>query len=126
MALELPMLSQRMRVLRIPLIIVLLALDASSQLRFDAASVRPSHAACQGRSDFSPSHGALTVENVALLGIISRAYGLTDDRVSGPAWLDSECYDIHAKASNNVPDRDLMQMLQPLLKERFHLIALWR
>lgn len=62
-------------------------------------------------------------QNVTLRRIISRAYGLTDDPVSGPAWLDSECYDIRAKASHNVPDRDLMQMIQPLLKERRHLIA---
>lgn len=101
----------------------MLALDASSQARFEAASVRPSRAACQGRWDFSAAHGTVTAENAPLLRIISRAYNLTDDRISGPAWLDSECYDIHAKASTNTPDRDLMQMLQSLLTERFHLIA---
>jgi len=112
-----------MNLLKISSILVLLALNALSQSHFEAASVRPSRAACQGRWSFSTSHGALTAENAPLLRIISRAYNLTDDRISGPAWLDSECYDIRAKASNNVPDRDLMQMLQSLLKERFHLIA---
>jgi len=43
--------------------------------------------------------------------------------VSGPAWIESQCYDIRAKASTNVADRDLMRMLQTLLRERFHLVA---
>lgn len=93
-------------------------------LRFDVASVRRNQtAACQGRWDFSYSHGALTAENAPLRRIISRAYNMTDDRVSGPAWLDSECYDIRAKASSPVPDKDLVQMLQGLLMERFHMVA---
>ena len=75
------------------------------ELRFDAASVRPNHtAACQGRWNFSASHGTVTAENAPLLRIVSRAYNLTDDRVSGPAWLDSECYDITAKAAGDVTD----------------------
>jgi uncharacterized protein (TIGR03435 family) len=97
---------------------------ASPELRFDVASVKPNRtAACRGRWDFSTSHGTLTAENAPLLRIISRAYNLTDDRVSGPAWIDSQCYDIRAKASNNVPAGDLMRMLQALLAERFHLVA---
>ena len=65
----------------------------------------------------------VNAENAPLLRIVSRAYHLTDDRVSGPVWLDSQCYDIRAKAARGVPDRDLMPMLQALLEERFHLAA---
>ena len=93
-------------------------------LRFDAASVRPNHTAgCRGRWNFSASHRTVTAENAPLLRIVSRAYNLTDDRVSGPAWLDSECYDITAKAAGDVTDHDLMAMLKELLKDRFHLVA---
>jgi len=96
----------------------------SPELRFDVASVKPNRTAgCLGRWEFSTSHGMLTAENAPLLRIISRAYNLTDDRVSGPAWIESQCYDIRAKASGNAPDHDLMRMLQALLKERFHLVA---
>lgn len=105
------------------LILLTFLAQNSSRLRFDAASVRPSRAACQGRWDFSLSHGALTAQNAPLLRIISRAYSLTDDRVSGPAWLDSECYDIRAKAGADLPDSDVKQMLQSLLSERFHLVV---
>jgi uncharacterized protein (TIGR03435 family) len=95
-----------------------------SALRFEVASVRPNQAAgCRGRWDFTASHGTVTAENAPLLRIVSRAFNLTDDRVSGPSWIESQCYDIKAKASGGVPDRDLMPMLQALLKERFHLVA---
>ncbi len=93
-------------------------------LRFEVASVKPNRTAeCRGRWDFSAAHATVTAENAPLVRIISRAFNLTDDRVSGPAWLDSQCYDIRAKASGSVPDRDLMAMLQTLLAERFHLVA---
>jgi uncharacterized protein (TIGR03435 family) len=105
------------------LFLLTLLAQNSPRVRFEAASVRPSRAACQGRWDFSFSNGKLTAQNAPLLRIISRAYNLADDRVSGPAWLESECYDIRAEASNNVSDPDLMRMLRTLLEERFHLVA---
>jgi uncharacterized protein (TIGR03435 family) len=105
-------------------IIIHCGLHAQPGPRFAIASVKPNRTfACQGRWDFRTAHGSLTAENAPLRRIISRAYNLTDDRVSGPAWLDSQCYDIRAKAPTAVSDRDLMPMLQQLLKERFHLVA---
>ena len=86
------------------------------ELRFDAASVRLNQTAgCRGRWDFSASRGTVSAQNAPLLRIVSRAYNLTDDRIVGPAWLDSECYDITAKAAKEATDRDLMAMLQGLL-----------
>jgi uncharacterized protein (TIGR03435 family) len=96
----------------------------SSELRFEVASVKQNHTSdCRGRWDFAASHATVTAENAPLRRIISRAYKLTDDRISGPGWIDSQCYDIRAKAPAGAPDRDLMLMLQSLLVERFHLIA---
>lgn len=107
---------------------VFLALAAahaqSSELRFEVASVKQNRASdCRGRWDFSASHATVTAENAPLRRIISRAYRLTDDRISGPAWIDSQCYDIRAKAPAGATNRDLMAMLETLLVERFHLIA---
>ena len=91
---------------------------------FDVASVHPNvKAACRGLWDFGVSHGTVTAENAPLLRIISRAYNLTDDRVSGPSWLDSQCFDIKAKGPASAPDDEVMAMLRELLKERFHLAA---
>ncbi len=92
--------------------------------RFEVASVRINQSqACRGRWDIRLSHGTLTAENAPLKRIISRAYRLTDDRISGPRWLDSECYDITAKAGADLAERDVMPMLQSLLVERFRLDA---
>jgi uncharacterized protein (TIGR03435 family) len=49
------------------------------------------------------------------------AYHLRAEAVSGPAWLDSERYDVVAKALQTVPPDDLRRMLQALLAERFKL-----
>jgi uncharacterized protein (TIGR03435 family) len=108
--------------------LLLLALSAHPAIlhaqRFDVASVKPNRtAACQGRWDLNVSHGTLTAQNAPLLRIVSRAYHLTDDRVSGPAWLESQCYDIQAKAPAGTPDAAVMSMLQALLQERFHMVA---
>ena len=100
------------------------ALQGQTAARFEVASVRPNRKArCIGPWDFSAAHGMVTAKNAPLLRIVSRAYNLTDDRVSGPAWMDSECYDIKAKAPSGVAEADLMPMLQELLRERFHLVA---
>jgi uncharacterized protein (TIGR03435 family) len=100
------------------------AQTAGPVLRFDVASARPNHTAgCRGRWNLTALHGTLSAENAPLLRIVSRAYNLTDDRVSGPAWIESQWYDIRAKAAGDVPDRDLMPMLRELLQERFHLVA---
>jgi uncharacterized protein (TIGR03435 family) len=99
---------------------VLIAVGLHGQT-FEVASVRQNKIySCQGRWDFRYSHGTVTAENAPLWRIISRAFHMTDDRVTGPAWLDSECYDIRAKASGAVADQDLLGMLQRLLAERFH------
>ena len=94
------------------------------EVRFDAASVKPNDTdGCRGHWNFAALHGTVSAQNAPLLRIISRAYNLTDDRVSGPAWLDSQCYDITAKTTGDLPEHDLMPMLQVLLTERFHLAA---
>jgi len=113
---------------RLPTLLIsataLCAQTAAPGLHFDVASVRQNKRGdCRGRWDFRHSHGAVTAENAPLRRIISRAFNLTDDRVSGPGWLDSTCYDIQAKAPGAAPDPDVMQMLQSLLTERFHMVA---
>jgi len=42
--------------------------------------------------------GTLTITN-ATLKFILRAYGVADAQVAGPAWLDTDRYDIIAKAT---------------------------
>jgi uncharacterized protein (TIGR03435 family) len=66
--------------------------------------------------------GRLTVTNLRLKDVISQAYGVKYYQISGgPAWLDTERFDIEAKAEGD-PSHDLMmRMLQTLLEDRFQL-----
>src|ERR1700733_6724596 len=101
---------------------VAFAQPEAAGLRFEVASVRPNGTpGCKGRWDFSQSPGSLNAENASPKRLISRVYGLTEDRLSGPDWIASECYDIRAKAEGDQPESQMMLMLQALLRERFHL-----
>src|SRR5437773_10483163 len=73
------------------------------------------------------------VTNFTLQKLIQHAYGVQSDRISGgPDWLNSQGYDIDAKADQSVTDelRELgrnqglteqRSMLQALLADRFKL-----
>ncbi len=111
-----------------------LAQSPATNPAFDVASIKPNKS-----SDFrlqmeTLPGGTLRVVNFPLKLIIIKAYGLplqSSQRLSGgPEWIDSEKYDIEAKAEPNaIPvglsgksrsDR-LMLMLQALLADRFKL-----
>jgi uncharacterized protein (TIGR03435 family) len=85
---------------------------------FEVASIRSS-----GKTRESPNMGATTAginyTNVTLRSCIATAYEVQEYRVSGPAWLDSEHYDITAKTDGRATTPQLRQMLQSLLTERF-------
>ena len=58
-----------------------------------------------------------------MVDLIARAYGVEDDFVlGGPAWLDTDRFDILAKAPRTTSDDDIKLMLQALLKDRFNLV----
>jgi len=61
----------------------------------------------------------------ALRILVSAAYNLTPKAISGgPAWMDSELYDIQAKTPGEVRPtlQEQMAMLRGLLSERFSLV----
>jgi uncharacterized protein (TIGR03435 family) len=96
-------------------------------LKFEVASVKPSSA------DTSKSIGSVLLflpgggfrrTNVTLKSLIQTAYSVQDFQVSGAAgWMESEIYDIEAKASAGTdPTRvDVLLMVQTLLADRFKL-----
>ena len=66
-------------------------------------------------------NGTLAAESVSLKSLLQAAYGFGRQRITGPSWLDSDRFDLTGKAPQGVPDSELMQMLQSLLKDRFQL-----
>src|SRR5579883_151928 len=94
----------------------------AQQPRFEVAAIRPSNAD-PGSSGFSSRHGRLVGSNVTLKRSIIGAYSVGPNQVvGGPDWLDSDRFDINAKADEDAGDSKLMLMLQSLLADRFHLV----
>jgi uncharacterized protein (TIGR03435 family) len=91
---------------------------------FDVASVKPSQHAVGRDASGEIVTGAdrLSGRNVTLKDLIAGAYHLERYQVSGgPRWLDSDEFDIDARAGGPVSKEQLGLMLQALLAERFHL-----
>lgn len=90
---------------------------------FEVASVKPNRTAANGGST-ERAGGRITLKNTSLRECIEVAYGIPPGReyeLSGPAWLDSEKFDIVATAPPETSRECVLEMLQTLLAERFHL-----
>jgi uncharacterized protein (TIGR03435 family) len=101
--------------------------------RFDVASVKPAPKGLTRASmDGGPlpagpfnlsghDPGRITWTNVRLMRMMQVAYDLPSDQISGPAWLDSEGYNIVAAFPATTSVSDFRVMVQNLLAERFRL-----
>ena len=95
---------------------------------FDVASVKPTSAGpvilgVWGGATlrFMPG-GAFEANNVTLGSIIRFAYGLRDfQTVGAPEWVDTDRFDIQARAPEGAAESDAPRRLQSLLAERFAL-----
>jgi uncharacterized protein (TIGR03435 family) len=89
--------------------------------RFEVAAVRPAKGD-SGSSGINTAHGRVDAYNVTLKRCIMGAYGIGPNQISGgPAWMETERFEITAKADRPVDGDVLMTMLQTLLAERFQL-----
>jgi uncharacterized protein (TIGR03435 family) len=92
-----------------------------SRPAFEVASVKPDKSGT-GVDRIKRSGGGLVIQNVSLKRLIGMAYGVADGRdylFKGPAWIDSENFDISAKFPPETSDSQMLLMLQRLLDERF-------
>jgi uncharacterized protein (TIGR03435 family) len=96
-----------------------------SEPRFEAASIRPSspEQVAAGSSGCQTTPGLIRCINVTLKRAISGANGIALDRVlGGPAWTESDRFQITAKADRPLGEDPLNAMLKTLLAERFKLV----
>ncbi len=104
----------------------------SAPLSFEVASVKRNTSGSQRAPSMILPGGRFTATNNTVRALIANAYGIRTSYLlsGGPSWIDSEAYDIDAKAeagaiTPGTPDRVLWEktrlMLQSLLAERFHL-----
>jgi uncharacterized protein (TIGR03435 family) len=91
---------------------------------FEVATVKPTGPDPKGRYIRMQSVHQFEAKNHALKTLIAAAYNLSPQAISGgPAWVESDHYDILAKTPNEArPNLDeQMSMLRKLLAERFKL-----
>ncbi len=68
--------------------------------------------------------GRYEIRKGTMVDLVRLAYGVDGDKVlSGPAWLDTDRFDIIAKAPQSTPPDTLKLMLQALLADRFKLVV---
>jgi uncharacterized protein (TIGR03435 family) len=92
-------------------------------LTFEVASLKPSQPGVRG-GGIRPAPGGerYVATNVPLRILILVAYRVkTDQLVGGPGWMDTEPFDMNAKAERPSNVEELHVMLQNLLAERFKL-----
>jgi uncharacterized protein (TIGR03435 family) len=88
---------------------------------FEAASIKPSNAK-DDTSSWNSRLGYLVMRNQTLNALIRIAYDMEADQVTGgPKWLDTDRFDVEAKAAGPAKDPELLTMLQTVLAERFQL-----
>lgn len=108
---------------------------AASGAAFEVASITQNKSVGQMRNLQALPSGRFTATNTPLRALIRLAYGSdtlllpNEQIVGGPGWIDSDRFDIVAKAAGEVgPDpaiarRQLYAMLRTLLEDRFKLKA---
>jgi uncharacterized protein (TIGR03435 family) len=92
---------------------------------FEVASIKPSPPSTDQHivaiSQFQHG-GGFTATNVHLRGLIMNAYNVTNARaLGGPAWIDSDRFDVVAKGQEEASMNQIRLMLRALLEERFKL-----
>src|SRR5579883_1867476 len=96
---------------------------------FEVASVKPSQFSSSNmdmegfrKPNLAVTPDSVTLRNFSLHNCVQWAYNVKDFQVTGPDWIDSQRYDINAKAAGAVKEQELRRMLQTLLTDRFKLV----
>ena len=111
------------------------AAQASAAMpEFEAASVKPNKSGGNSTNFGFQAGGRFNATNITLRTLIAAAYGAPQplplfEVLGGPNWLDSDRFDIVAKAAGdpqpgpNGPPPELVLMMRQLLADRFHVVV---
>jgi bla regulator protein BlaR1 len=89
--------------------------------KFEVASIKP-HPAGDSFGGTSVSPGTMNVRNLPVRRLIRNAYRVSDFQISGARdWVNSQGFDIVAKAEGELHGDRVLLMLRALLEDRFQL-----
>ncbi len=100
----------------------LLAQEPQRPLTFDVTSVKSNTSGEQGGSS-SARPGLYRGVNVTLRRVIGLAYRPVQEITGGPAWIDSERFDIEGRVDGTPTQPEMLEMLRSLLADRFKLVV---
>jgi uncharacterized protein (TIGR03435 family) len=92
------------------------------RLEFEVAAIKRSDPSHVGAQTFFQPGGKFAALTTPLKSLVCFAYQLRDHQVAGgPGWVETEPFDVTAKAESNASYNDLRIMVQTLLADRFQL-----
>jgi uncharacterized protein (TIGR03435 family) len=99
-----------------------LAQDTAAPPSFDVAVVKPNKTGEPFAERAVVSGRRIFLENNTLKDLTAEAWGMRKDQiVDGPAWFDSDRFDVTGQTAPDTPEATRRVMLQSLLAERFKL-----
>jgi uncharacterized protein (TIGR03435 family) len=95
------------------------------KLSFDVVSIKPNVSGNAGDQLMMQPGGRFTAVNIRVASLIGNAYGEIPRMkiVGGPDWIQSDRFDILAKAARESSNAEYQEMMRSLLADRFALIA---
>lgn len=93
-------------------------LGVADQPKFEVSSVKRADRCKLNRS---ADLATVNYEGYYLRFVLMEAFNLKMDQITGPAWLDEDCFDISAKLPEGATKEQIPTMLQALLADRFQL-----
>src|SRR5215475_1617211 len=91
---------------------------------FEVASIRPAQGVAKSMSIRRDPAGGIVFANANLKTLVVMAFNIQDYQVAGAqGWMESERYDVTAKAPVDAKKSDTWRMLQALLADRFRLVV---
>src|ERR1700722_15553896 len=100
----------------------LVASAETARPEFEVATVKLNdHSDPRAGSGPGVKNGTFMAGNLTLKKLISYAYDVQEFQMKGPAWLESEHFDVTGKMPDGTQMDQAKPMLRTLLEERFHL-----
>src|SRR5579863_9406382 len=102
---------------------VLFGQSNTDKVEFGAVSIKPSLPGARG-GGYNVSTGRLNAKNQSLRDLVKFAFGVQDYQVTGgPAWIDSERYELLATFPGETTNAERGRMMQAALTDRFALVV---
>jgi uncharacterized protein (TIGR03435 family) len=102
--------------------LVVVPIAGQKRLEFEVASIKAPNPTGDRGMNMSTEGDTLRMHNATLRFCVLVAYGVQDYEIDGgPSWIETEKFEIVAKAEKPFGRGELQQMLQALLADRFKL-----